>query len=59
MLPSTSRPGPQAVAYSQELQLNDIFDQLSESFKALSSMSQSRQQVVLKEMTAKMQLAKT
>ena len=44
--------------YEQEVRLNNIFDDLSEGFKKLDKLSDTKQQALLKEMTAHMQEAK-
>ena len=45
--------------YEQEIRLNNMFDELSDGFKKLDKLSDSKQQTLLKEMTALMQEAKT
>ena len=45
--------------YEQEIRFNNIFDELSEGFKKLDKLSDTKQQALLKEMTAQMQEAKT
>ena len=44
--------------YEQEVALNSIFDDLSESFKKLDQLNDSKKQSELKRMTAQMQEAK-
>lgn len=44
--------------YEQEVALNNIFDELSEGFKKLDSLSDAKKQSELKKMTARMQEAK-
>lgn len=45
--------------YEQEVSLNHIFDDLSEGFKKLDSMNDSKKQSELKRMTGLMQEAKS
>jgi len=45
--------------YEQEVSLNHIFDDLSEGFKKLDSMNDSKKQAELKRMTGLMQEAKS
>ena len=45
--------------FAQEVQLNNIFDSLSEGFKRIERLNDAKQQQLLKEMTAQMQEAKT
>lgn len=49
---------PEERVYEQEVRLNNIFDELSEGFKKLDKLSDSKQQNLLKEMTSQMQEAK-
>ena len=54
-------PSPQGAreVYEQEVRLNNIFDSLSDGFKRLDKLSDTKQQALLKDMTALMQEAKT
>lgn len=54
---SMSRPDDRV--YDQEVRLNNIFDSLSEGFRKLDKLNESKQQNALKEMTAQMQEAKS
>lgn len=45
--------------YEQEVSLNQIFDELSEGFKRLDEMNDSKKQAELKRMTGLMQEAKS
>lgn len=59
---STFSSGTQRQAsrvYEQEVSLNHIFDDLSEGFKKLDSMNDSKKQSELKRMTGLMQEAKS
>ncbi len=49
---------PEERVYEQEVRLNNIFDELSEGFKKLDKLNDTKQQALLKEMTAQMQEAK-
>jgi hypothetical protein len=55
---SPGEAGPRDV-YEQEVRINVIFETLSEGFKKLDKLSDAKQAVLLKEMTALMQEAKT
>lgn len=55
---SSQRQGSQRV-YEQEVSLNRIFDELSEGFKRLDEMNDSKKQAELKRMTGLMQEAKS
>lgn len=54
---SLSRPEDRV--YEQEVRLNNLFDSLSEGFRKMDKLSESKRQASLKDMTAKMQEAKT
>ena len=45
--------------YEQEVRLNNIFDSLSDGFKRLDKLPDTKQQALLKDMTALMLEAKT
>ena len=49
----------QAPPYEQEVRLNNLFDELSDGFKKLDKLNDTKQQALLKDMTAMMQEAKT
>ena len=51
-------PGGPSSPYHQEIRLNDIFDELSQGFKKLDKLSETKQQKMLRDMTAQMQEAK-
>jgi hypothetical protein len=57
-LAGSQRQGSQRV-YEQEVSLNQIFDDLSEGFKRLDEMNDSKKQAELKRMTGLMQEAKS
>jgi hypothetical protein len=48
----------EAPPYEQEIRLNNIFDELSDGFKKLDNLPDTKQQAFLKDMTAQMQEAK-
>lgn len=45
--------------YEQEVQLEHIFQSLSDGFKKLDKLAEGKQQALLKELTSQMQEAKT
>lgn len=47
------------VVYDHEVQLENIFQRLSDGFKRLDKLPEAKQQGLLKELTAQMQEAKT
>jgi hypothetical protein len=55
---STSMGQGQAPPYEQEIRLNNMFDELSDGFKKLDKLPETKQQALLKDMTAQMQEAK-
>ena len=59
MSTSMSLSRPEDRVYEQEVRLNNLFDSLSEGFRKMDKLSESKRQASLKDMTAKMQEAKT
>lgn len=45
--------------YEQELQLETIFQSLSDAFKRMDKLPEGKQQALMKDLTAQMQEAKT
>ena len=52
-------PSSQGQAYDQEIQLERIFHGLSQGFQKLDKLPEAKQQVLLRDLTAQMQEAKT
>lgn len=55
---SSSGQRQEAPPYEQEIRLNNMFDELSDGFKKLDKLPDTKQQTLLKDMTAQMQEAK-
>lgn len=51
-------PGGPSRPYPQEVRLNAIFDELSQGFKKLDKLPETKQQKILRDMTVQMQEAK-
>jgi hypothetical protein len=58
MASSSTGQRQEAPPYEQEIRLNNMFDELSDGFKKLDKLPDTKQQALLKDMTAQMQEAK-
>jgi len=58
MASSSNGQRQEAPPYEQEIRLNNMFDELSDGFKRVDNLPDSKQQALLKDMTAQMQEAK-